>query len=30
MNQCIHGIDLLRWMLGGEVEEVYGRRGGGS
>ena len=22
MNQCIHGIDLLRWMLGGEVEEV--------
>lgn len=25
MNQCIHGIDLLRWMLGGEVEEVYGQ-----
>ncbi len=24
MNQCIHGIDLLRWMLGGEIEEVYG------
>ena len=24
MNQCIHGIDLLQWMLGGEVEEVYG------
>lgn len=24
MNQCIHGIDLLRWMLGGEVDEVYG------
>ena len=24
MNQCIHGIDLLRWMLGGEVEQVYG------
>lgn len=23
-NQCIHGIDLLRWMMGGEVEEVYG------
>lgn len=23
MNQCIHGIDLLRWMLGDEVEEVY-------
>ncbi len=24
MNQCIHGIDLLRWMLGGEINEVYG------
>lgn len=24
MNQCIHGIDLLRWMLGDEVDEVYG------
>lgn len=24
MNQCIHGIDLLRWMMGREVEEVYG------
>lgn len=24
MNQCIHGIDLLRWMLGDEAEEVYG------
>ena len=24
MNQCIHGIDLLCWMFGGEVEEVYG------
>ena len=24
MNQCIHGIDLLSWMLGEEVEEVYG------
>ena len=24
MNQCIHGVDLLRWMLGGEIEEVYG------
>ncbi|MFI3116308.1 MAG: Gfo/Idh/MocA family oxidoreductase [Clostridia bacterium] len=24
MNQCIHGIDLLRWTLGDEVEEVYG------
>lgn len=25
MNQCIHGIDLLRWMLGGEIETVYGQ-----
>lgn len=25
MNQCIHGIDLLRWMMGNEVEEVYGQ-----
>ena len=24
MNQCIHGIDLLRWMLGDDVETVYG------
>ena len=24
MNQCIHGIDLLRWMLGSEIETVYG------
>lgn len=24
MNQCIHGVDLLRWMMGDEVEEVYG------
>lgn len=24
MNQCIHGIDLLRWMFGGEIDEVYG------
>ncbi len=24
MNQCIHNIDLLRWMLGDEVEEVVG------
>lgn len=22
MNQCIHNIDLLQWMLGGEVEKV--------
>lgn len=24
MNQCIHNIDLLRWMMGDEVEEVTG------
>lgn len=24
MNQCIHGMDLLRWMMGDEVEEIYG------
>ena len=24
MNQCIHGIDLLRWMMGDEIEEIYG------
>ena len=24
MNQCIHGIDLLRGMMGDEVVEVYG------
>ena len=24
MNQCIHNIDLLRWMMGDEVDEVYG------
>ena len=23
MNQCIHNVDLLQWMLGGEVERVY-------
>lgn len=25
MNQCIHGIDLLRWTFGGKIEEVYGQ-----
>ena len=25
MNQCIHGIDLLRWMMGGTIETVYGQ-----
>lgn len=24
MNQCIHGIDLLRWMMNSEVSKVYG------
>ena len=22
MNQCIHNIDLLRWMMGDDIEEV--------
>ena len=25
MNQCIHGIDLLRWMMGDEIESIYGQ-----
>ena len=25
MNQCIHGIDLLRWMMGGDLVSVYGQ-----
>lgn len=24
MNQCIHNIDLLRWMMGGRIMEVIG------
>ena len=24
MNQCIHDIDLLRWMMGDDIEEVIG------
>lgn len=24
MNQCIHGIDLLRWFCGDEIKSVYG------
>lgn len=24
MNQCIHNIDLLRWMMGSEIVEVVG------
>lgn len=23
MNQCIHNIDLLQWMMGGEIERLY-------
>ncbi|WP_229775565.1 Gfo/Idh/MocA family protein, partial [Anaerosalibacter bizertensis] len=26
MNQCIHNIDLLQWMMGSEVERVYAER----
>lgn len=25
MNQCIHGIDLLRWLMGNDIVEVYGK-----
>ena len=24
MNQCIHDIDILRWMMGDEIDTVYG------
>lgn len=24
MNQCIHNIDLLRWMMGDDIDEVVG------
>jgi len=27
MNQCIHNIDLLQWMMGGEVERVHCEKG---
>jgi predicted dehydrogenase len=27
MNQCIHNIDLLQWMMGGEVDTVYSQSG---
>jgi UDP-N-acetyl-2-amino-2-deoxyglucuronate dehydrogenase len=23
LNQCIHNIDLLQWMMGGEVKRIY-------
>lgn len=26
MNQCIHNIDLLQWMMGSEVERVHSER----
>lgn len=25
MNQCIHSIDMLRWMMGGQVVSIYGQ-----
>lgn len=27
MNQCIHNVDLLQWILGGEVDTVYANTG---
>ena len=27
MNQCIHNIDLLQWMMGGEVERLCAEKG---
>lgn len=27
MNQCIHNIDLLQWILGGEIVSVYAQCG---
>jgi predicted dehydrogenase len=27
MNQCIHNIDLLQWMMGSEVERIHAERG---
>lgn len=27
MNQCIHNIDLLQWMMGSDVERIYSERG---
>ncbi len=26
MNQCIHNIDLLQWMMGAEIERVHAER----
>ena len=25
MNQGVHGVDLIRWILGGQVDTLYGR-----
>lgn len=27
MNQCIHNLDLLQWMMGGEIDTVYAQTG---
>lgn len=27
MNQCIHDIDLLQWIIGSDVESVYAQKG---
>lgn len=27
MNQCIHNIDLLQWMMGGDIDTVYAQCG---
>lgn len=27
MNQCIHNIDLLQWMMGGEIDTIYAQTG---
>ena len=27
MNQCIHNIDLLQWMMGSDVERIHSERG---
>lgn len=27
MNQCIHDIDLLQWIMGGEIDTVYAQTG---
>lgn len=27
MNQCIHNIDILQWMIGGEIESIYAQTG---